>query len=91
MGPVELKYVPVAVFVSNAVVSRILLAVQKEMPLDFLMLTMLPSALKTKWEHEVNGTDVQSQFTFANTWSLIGSHSGDANLFFRSLMLMVTI
>lgn len=26
--------------------------------------------------------DVQSQFTFANTWSLIGSHSGDANLFF---------
>lgn len=55
MGPVELKYVPVAVFVRNAqwfqrgpVVSRILLAVQKEMPLDFLMFTMLPSALKTK-------------------------------------------
>lgn len=58
------------------------------------MLTMLPGALKTKWEHEVRGThtDVQSQFTFANTWSLIGSHSGDANLVFGlSIQTVLTV
>lgn len=67
MGPVELKYVPVAVFVRNAqwfhrgpAVSRFLLAVQKEMPLDFVMLTMLPRALKTKREHEVKGTEMSN-------------------------------
>lgn len=76
MGPVELKYVPVAVFVRNAqwfqrgpVVSRILVAVQKSGDaIGFSHAYNVAKCSQNEMRARGQGNrDVQSQFTFANT------------------------